>query len=59
MKSARPSQKPRSQPRTLYLVRHAMTAHGGRMDVSSTPGKGSTFTLVLPGASPGSKEITA
>ena len=43
----------------LYLVRHAMTAHGGRMDVASTPGEGSTFTLVLPGASQGSKEIPA
>jgi signal transduction histidine kinase len=43
----------------LYLVRHAMTAHGGRMEVASTPGEGSTFTLVLPGASQGSKEIPA
>ena len=29
MKSARPSQKPRSQPRTLYLVRHAIAAERG------------------------------
>ncbi len=32
----------------LALVRHFAEAHGGRVDVSSEPGKGSTFTLVLP-----------
>jgi two-component system phosphate regulon sensor histidine kinase PhoR len=32
----------------LYLVQHAMRAHGGRMDVASAPGAGSTFSLVLP-----------
>jgi signal transduction histidine kinase len=32
----------------LSLVRHIMEAHGGEVDVESTPGKGSTFTLVLP-----------
>jgi signal transduction histidine kinase len=32
----------------LPLVRHIMEAHGGSVEVESTPGKGSTFTLVLP-----------
>jgi signal transduction histidine kinase len=32
----------------LALVRHIMEAHGGAAEVESTPGKGSTFTLVLP-----------
>ncbi len=32
----------------LSLVRHIMEAHGGAVEVQSAPGKGSTFTLVLP-----------
>ena len=32
----------------LSLVQHIMEAHGGTVDVESTPGKGSTFTLALP-----------
>jgi signal transduction histidine kinase len=32
----------------LPLVRHIMEAHGGSVDVESAPGRGSTFTLVLP-----------
>jgi two-component system phosphate regulon sensor histidine kinase PhoR len=32
----------------LSIVRHIATAHGGRVLVESEPGKGSTFTLVLP-----------
>ncbi len=35
----------------LYLVRHIMAAHRGRVDLASMPGKGSTFTLVFPRAS--------
>ncbi|MFY9572330.1 MAG: HAMP domain-containing sensor histidine kinase, partial [Blastocatellia bacterium] len=32
----------------LSLVRHITHAHGGEVDVESTPGKGSKFTLSLP-----------
>ncbi len=32
----------------LALVRHIMEAHGGEVQLESAPGKGSTFTLVLP-----------
>jgi signal transduction histidine kinase len=32
----------------LPLVRHIMEAHGGTVEVESGPGRGSTFTLVLP-----------
>jgi signal transduction histidine kinase len=32
----------------LALVRHIMEAHGGAIEVTSAPGEGSTFTLVLP-----------
>jgi signal transduction histidine kinase len=32
----------------LSLVRHITQAHGGRVEVESTPGKGSKFTLLLP-----------
>jgi signal transduction histidine kinase len=37
----------------LYLVRHVMTAHAGRVEVSSEAGRGSSFTLVLPVLEPG------
>ncbi|HUI11465.1 MAG TPA: ATP-binding protein [Bacteroidota bacterium] len=32
----------------LPLVRHIMSVHGGSVEVSSVPGKGSTFTLLFP-----------
>jgi signal transduction histidine kinase len=34
----------------LYLVRHTMEAHGGRVEVESEPGSGSIFRLVFPRA---------
>jgi two-component system phosphate regulon sensor histidine kinase PhoR len=32
----------------LSIVQHILRAHRGRVEVESTPGKGSTFTLILP-----------
>lgn len=32
----------------LAIVKHVVEAHGGRLALSSTPGRGSTFTLHLP-----------
>jgi signal transduction histidine kinase len=36
----------------LSLVRHIAEAHGGRVEVESTPGQGSRFVLVLPARQP-------
>jgi two-component system, OmpR family, sensor histidine kinase SenX3 len=36
----------------LAIVKHIATNHGGRVDVASTPGQGSTFTLRLPARPP-------
>jgi two-component system sensor histidine kinase SenX3 len=36
----------------LAIVKHIATNHGGRVDVSSTPGQGSTFVLRLPARPP-------
>ena len=35
----------------LSIVKHVVADHGGRVDLWSEPGKGSTFTVVLPEAS--------
>jgi len=34
----------------LPITREIVHAHGGRLDVTSTPGAGSTFTITLPAA---------
>jgi signal transduction histidine kinase len=36
----------------LSLVRAIVTAHGGTVEVRSTPGQGSTFIIMLPAPSP-------
>jgi signal transduction histidine kinase len=38
----------------LYIARAIAEAHGGTLEVSSTPGRGSTFTLSLPALEPDS-----
>jgi two-component system OmpR family sensor kinase len=39
----------------LYLVEEVARAHGGRVDLVTAEGRGSTFTLVLPPKPPGSE----
>jgi two-component system phosphate regulon sensor histidine kinase PhoR len=34
----------------LAIARHTVEAHGGHVDVKSSPGEGTTFTVVLPAA---------
>lgn len=40
----------------LAIVKHIAVAHGGRVELSSSPGQGSTFTIVLPVQRPASGE---
>ena len=41
----------------LAIAREIVVAHGGKIDVTSSPGVGTTFTFVLPkGAAPGEEE---
>ena len=35
----------------LAIVKHVVNRHRGRLDIQSTPGKGSTFTVILPAVS--------
>jgi signal transduction histidine kinase len=39
----------------LYLVEEVARAHGGRVDLVTAEGRGSTFTIVLPARPPGSE----
>jgi two-component system phosphate regulon sensor histidine kinase PhoR len=34
----------------LAIVKHVLTRHGARLDIQSTPGKGSTFSAIFPAA---------
>ncbi len=49
----------RGQGLGLYLLRRVAEAHGGRAWANSLEGKGTTFYLELPGASPDGDEVRA
>ena len=43
----------------LEITRRIVDAHGGRIDVASTPGEGTTFTITLPAGVPATADVTA
>jgi two-component system phosphate regulon sensor histidine kinase PhoR len=43
----------------LSIVKHVVQAHGGTVEVASTPGKGSTFRLRFPVSAEGPAEPDA
>jgi signal transduction histidine kinase len=47
------STKPQGSGLGLAIVRKIVDAHDGRVDVTTAPGEGTTFTIVLPIAVPG------
>jgi signal transduction histidine kinase len=46
------TQKVRGAGLGLALVRHIVAAHQGRVELRSTPGRGSVFSVVLPTHAP-------
>ena len=42
----------------LAIVKHIAQVHGGQVEVTSTPGQGSTFRLRFPPAGPGGEQVS-